>query len=87
MTELWRRHLRPEALHDRNAAEGMSPEAQAKLVEELTAFTQGAPLPADVEAPDDDAIEAVSVERRITKRKGSWWQLPKDLRDSPTSDR
>ncbi|HWX35024.1 MAG TPA: hypothetical protein VNZ53_47345, partial [Steroidobacteraceae bacterium] len=30
---------------------------------------------------DDDAIEAVAIERRVTKRKGSWWQLPKDLQD------
>jgi hypothetical protein len=87
VTELWKRHLRPEALHDRNAAEGMSAEAQAQLVEELTAFTQGAPLPSGDEALDDDAIEAVSVKRRVTKRKGSWWQLPKDLPDRPASDR
>ncbi len=46
-----------------NVAEGMDAEAQAKLVEELTAFTQGAPLASDVEAPDDDDIETVSIER------------------------
>jgi hypothetical protein len=81
VTELWKRHLRPEALHDRNAAEGMNAEAQAKLVEELSAFTKGAPLPPGKDALDDDAIEAVASERRVTKRKGSWWQLQKDLQD------
>jgi hypothetical protein len=39
------------------------------------------PIPPGKEALDDDAIEAVAIERRVTKRKGSWWQLPKDLQD------
>jgi hypothetical protein len=59
----------------------MSTEAQAKLQEELNAFTMGAPLPLDHEPLNDDNIEAVTIERRISKRKGSWWQLPKDMRD------
>lgn len=80
MTELWKRHLRPGALDDRNITEGMSAEAQAKLVEELTAFTKGAPLPPGEELLNDDSIEAMTIERRISKRKGSWWQLPKDMR-------
>ena len=80
VTKLWKRYLRPEALHEPNVLESMSAEAQAKLVEKVTALTQGAPLSGDVEAPDDGAVEAVSVERCITKRKGSWWQLPKDLK-------
>jgi hypothetical protein len=81
VTELWKRHLRPEALHDRDIAEGMSAEAQAKLVDELTAFTKGPPLPSDHQLLSDDDIEAVTVERRISKRKGTWWQLPKDMQD------
>jgi hypothetical protein len=78
-TELWKRHLRPEALRDRNGAEGMSAEAKAKLVEELSAITEGTPVGADI---DEDAIETVSIERRVGKRKGSWWQLPKDLQET-----
>jgi hypothetical protein len=81
VTELWKRHLRPEALDDRDVTEGMSAEAREKLAEELTAFTKGAALPRGAEALEDDTIEAVSIERRITKRKGSWWQLPKDLQN------
>jgi len=79
VTELWKRHLRPEALYDRDLTETMSAEAQAKLVEELTAFTEGAPLLPGQEIADGDGIEAVTVERRISKKKGSWWQVPKDL--------
>jgi hypothetical protein len=81
VTELWKRHLRHEALHDHDATEGMSAEAQAKLVEELRAFTKGASLPPGKEVLDDDAIEAVSTEHRVSKRKGSWWRLPKDSQD------
>ncbi len=81
VTELWKRHLRPEALQDRNVLESMSAEAQAKLVAELRAFTEGAPLPLGQQISDIDAIEAVTVERRISKKKGSWWQVPQDLPD------
>jgi hypothetical protein len=81
VTELWKRHLRPEALEDRDVTEGMSAEAKAKLVPELTEFTKGVPLPPGQEALDDEAIEAVTIERRVAKRKGSWWQLPRDLQD------
>jgi hypothetical protein len=80
-TELWKRHLRPSALDDENLVEGMSAEAKAKLFEELTAFTKGEPLPAGAELANEDAIEATTIERRISKRKGSWWQLAKDMRD------
>jgi len=81
VTELWKRHLRPAALDNRNLAEGISAQARAKLVAELTAFTKGAPLDTAEEPLGEDDIETVSVERRIFKRKGSWWQLPKDMKD------
>jgi hypothetical protein len=32
VTELWKWHLRPGALHDRDIAEGMSAEVQKELV-------------------------------------------------------
>lgn len=84
VTELWKRHLGRKALDDRNVVEGMSAEARAKLFEELTAFTTGSPLEACKELGDDD-IETVSVERRVAKRKGSWWLLPKDLQNQAAS--
>jgi hypothetical protein len=87
VTKLWKRHLRPEALSDFsvNLAAGMTKERQKKLVDELNAFTKGTTLPDDqVEKIDDKNIEAVSVERRISRQKGSWWQVPKDLPDPPS---
>jgi hypothetical protein len=83
VTELWKRYLRPEALCDRDIAEDLSTEAKAKLVEELTAFTKGAPLPAGEDVLDESAIEAMTIKHRVSKRKGSWWQLPKDWEDHP----
>lgn len=46
------------------------------------------PVPLLVESPplspgdiDFDPIDsnAMAIERRVSKKKGSWWQLPKDL--------
>jgi hypothetical protein len=80
-TKLWKRYLRPEALSDfsENLAGVMTEEQQKKLVDELTAFTKGTTLSDDQVKIDAENIEALSVERRISRQKGSWWQVPKDL--------
>ncbi len=84
VAEIWDRHGFRSRTHHENLAPRLKPEDEKRLVAELTDFTNGktlAPFPLLAE----DA-EAVSVERRVTKRKGSWWQLPKDLH-VPAEDR
>jgi len=59
------------------------PDAEKRLVEELTAFSESTETILDPTDPDDDALDTTTFTRRVHKRKGSWWQLPKDLPDYP----
>jgi hypothetical protein len=54
--------------------------ASEQLVQELTAFSKGRTLPPDQIISDGD-VETQSIERRVKRKKGSWWQVPKDLQD------
>lgn len=74
---LWDKYLRP--WRDRPNAQ-TSPEARARLVEELKQLDNAPGLELgeidfDVRNPD-----ALAISRMVRKRKGSWWQLPKNLK-------
>jgi hypothetical protein len=81
--DLWKHHLRPGALTEPDMTDKLNEEGNAKLVADLKAFTKGKAIPANKVPDDDEAIEMLSVERRMCKRKGSWWQVPKNLPDEP----
>jgi hypothetical protein len=56
-------------------------EASKALADEMRAFTQSTetiPVPDD---PDDPSLNMRTLARSVYKRKGSWWQLPKDYPD------
>jgi hypothetical protein len=52
-----------------------------KLVGELMAFTNSKDIISDKVGAGEDYYQTMSIQRRVHKRKGSWWQLPKDLPD------
>lgn len=77
VAEVWARQGFRSRSHHENLAPKLKPEDEKRIVAELKSFTKGetiAPFPLP---PDGD--DTVSIERRIAKKKGSWWQLPKDL--------
>lgn len=77
VAEIWERHGFGSRSPHRSMSAEMAPEAQKHLVDELRAFIRGdAVAPHAMEA---DGAESVSIERRISRMKGSWWQLSKDL--------
>ena len=76
--DIWTRHLRPEALTDRGITDTISEERSSKLVSQLKSFTEGETIPSD-QIPEENAIEMLSIERHVRRRRGSWWQVPKDL--------
>jgi len=84
VTDLWRRHLRHGVLDEPNMTDRMTEEGRKKLAAELMAFTKGQNIPAHALGEADFGSETLSIERRVHKRKGSWWQLPKDLLETPT---
>jgi hypothetical protein len=61
----------------------MAPEKEAELVKRAKAFRKQ-PTAAGPGVGMEDP-EMVSVERRVRRRRGSWWQVPKDLKDEEDS--
>jgi hypothetical protein len=62
----------------------MGPEEEKKLVERLTAFRKQATL-----SPGDDGIgedEMISLTRSVRRKRGSWYQVPKDMPDTNDDD-
>lgn len=79
VTKIWDRHLprwriirgEPKPDHD--------PEKEAELVKKLNEVTKAPVLQPDEVDFDLHDPDTLSIERYVAKRKGSWWQLPKDL--------
>ncbi len=69
--EHWRREREEVKLRDR--------ETERALVDELLAFTKSRKTIPAPDASDDPSLNCHSLTRQVHKRKGSWWQLPKDL--------
>ena len=78
VTKLWDKHLR--RWRDSEPVEvPEDPEKNKKLVEHLTKFSEAPPLqPSEIDFDPRDP-ETLSIQRFVRKKKGSWWQLPKDL--------
>jgi hypothetical protein len=54
------------------------PERDAELVKRLKEFRKQATLdPHDPTIDQND--DMLSIERKISRKRGSWWQVPKDL--------
>ena len=78
VARLWDKYLRP--WRDRALEPKASPEARARLVEELKQLSDAPELPPDEIDFDVRDPEALAISRLVRKRKGSWWQLPKNLK-------
>jgi len=60
------------------------PDAEKKLVEHLRKFTDAEPLEPDEVDFDVNDPENLALARKVRRRKGKWWQVPKDLKSSDT---
>jgi hypothetical protein len=78
VSQLWDRHLKPW----RGGALRPKAELTPELSEALRNLVNAPTTPsADIER-DIEKIGMVKVERQIRKRKGQFWQAPKDLDDA-----
>ena len=84
-TALWRRWMSDAAFSKRDHANALDPEKSRQLADQLKAFTEGETLSASQMPKTDDRLEAMAIGRRIHKRKGAWYLLPKNLPD-PTNE-
>jgi hypothetical protein len=80
VAEIWESRMR-RGYRDEPAVK-MDPEEEKKLVEKLTAFRKQE----TIELNEGDVVEdeMVSVARSVQRKRGSWYQVPKDMPD--TSD-
>ncbi|MGZ4873465.1 MAG: hypothetical protein ACXVK3_17215, partial [Candidatus Angelobacter sp.] len=78
IVQLWDRHLIKSW---RNDLVGRGkPEQDAKLVEHINKVSGAPALPADEMDFEPTDAEFVQLTRNISRRKGSWWQVPKNLK-------
>jgi hypothetical protein len=75
VAEIWKHLGFGSRSHHENLATKMDPEVQKRIADELTAFTKGKTIAPHAKGPDGG--DAVSIARRISRKKGSWWQIPK----------
>lgn len=80
VVKLWDQHLPAWRERLLSPSEPRDAEEDKKLVEHINRVSNADRLPAhEVDFVPDDA-QFVQITRQIAKRKGSWWQLPKDLK-------
>ena len=78
VADLWDKFLR-KGYRDEPRVK-MDPEKEAELVERFKEFS-AQPTISSPAASTDDA-EMVSVQRKVRKRRGSWWQIAKDYKET-----
>jgi hypothetical protein len=75
VSELWDRHMRKGYRKDR--AETLSPEKQAEMMKRFKEFRKRPTLAPDEFGTAED--EMISITRSVRRKRGSWWQVPKDM--------
>ena len=86
VVHLWDQHLMSVWRSRSGAAPPLDEARDAEILDHLKRFSD-APVAAPGEADfDPQDAEMVQVHRRVHKRKGSWWQLPKDLKEEAGHD-
>jgi hypothetical protein len=81
VVQLWDRHLLP--LWRKRATAGpqpRDPEQDAELAAHINRLADAQGIPHDQMNFVPEDAHFVQIQRRVTKRRGGWWQLPKDLK-------
>lgn len=84
VAELWDRFMR-RGYRDEGPVK-MGPEDEAKLVKRLKEFRKQPTLGQSEMTSEEKEDEMMSVARMVRKKRGSWWQLPKDFKEQPEDD-
>lgn len=80
LAQIWDRHF-PKWRERKEPKIPNTPSQNEALVKELNKFTDATPLPPDQIDFDPKNTDSLSIKRSVRKRKGSWWQVPKDLKE------
>jgi hypothetical protein len=80
VVELWDRHMAPLWRSRSGPSPPRDETEDTKILEHLKKISAAQPLSSEEIDFEPADAEMVQLERRIHKRKGNWWQLPKDLK-------
>lgn len=78
IVQLWDRHLVPAWREHRKAESQPKKELGPEFIDEMKQLIDAPTLPAAQDF-DSDSADAMIVTRRVHKKKGDWYQLPKDF--------
>jgi len=59
----------------------LSEEANEKILKHVKGFTEAPTLPSELAPAPNEEIDNMSIQRSIKKKRGSWYQIPKDYED------
>lgn len=79
VSQLWDRHW--PSWRGKVHPEISDPEKDKELVDHLKRFTDAPTAHAEQVNFTPDDVDVLSIQRMVRQRKGSWWQLPKDLKE------
>jgi hypothetical protein len=85
VAQLWDCHLNASWRSRSGPAPPRDASLDAKVIAQLNRFSDAQPIPPAEVDFDPAEAEMVQVKRQVHKRKGSFWQLPKDIQDDRTS--
>ena len=85
LVALWNRHA-PNWRRSAEPTPAMDPEAGRKLVAMMKELHKAPALHRDEIDFNPSDPDQLSIQRFVRKKKGSWWQLPKDLPDVDDED-
>ncbi len=60
----------------------LSDEANDKLLKHVKGFTDAPTLPPDRMLEPTEKLDSLSIQRTIRRKRGSWYQVPKDLKNN-----
>ena len=80
VADLWDRHMRKGVRSEKLEDAERNPEADAELIKKFKEFrAQQTEQPDPSEPWEEDMI---SISRSVNRKRGSWWQVPKDMPDT-----
>ncbi|GGE76458.1 hypothetical protein GCM10011533_31080 [Streptosporangium jomthongense] len=79
-SELWDL-LGPSWRNSEGDTAPITQETNDKILEHVKQFTDAPTLPPDGIVDPLDEVDSVSLQRSVRRKRGSWYQVPKDLKD------
>lgn len=76
VADLWDKHLR-SGVRNEERETARDPEVDAELIKKFKEFRKQPTLPPGQIGTDEE--DMISIARSVHRKRGSWWQVPKDL--------